>query len=591
MKTALKWTLALLIFAAPGWAEAITVTITGTRGGITTPLPAPAPVLFTDKAGKSARALACTSNVVGVANSTAGTTACSRSFSVGGMIMTLRDISKDNRARVYLDDSQSSDLLNVAGLLASSGTGAISAATQVKLTITYSSILNEFQALTGGLYAYTAAMSGNFFNSAGGRASACTLPTPLCLTLKLTANGITVNQFGDNAVATVNVPPIDSAGGFGPTANPNETKSVNCGTVGVALSCKPSLQGQLVALYNGQNETLRVVGGAAVGGSHRPITAGGMTDTFIDVAVPEYVVPQNVFVDYTQAPTLKATLVQDGGRFPNLQEGSNVPLWWNLDNVTGFITTPTTLLRSIVSNADVFDDGAHVSFVSSQQAQVRDIKSIVAVYNWVTDNCSDALFVELQLATVVPPATVPQVIKIPLGCDSSGDNLVADGTIVQLPNGSSTNFKSMLTQFGGTNLRAVSVFLTKNTVNQDQEVELTSFTIGAFKTTFARTTSESPVFAENQLWCDFPGVNEFMMRVTPVDANGDPAGPSFIWGDAPNETFSKAENVPVANDCQLRTAMKVTDFPSQDRESAWKFELLYNLVPVGDGDISLSKER
>ncbi len=32
MKTALKWTLALLIFAAPGWAEAITVIDPGDAG-------------------------------------------------------------------------------------------------------------------------------------------------------------------------------------------------------------------------------------------------------------------------------------------------------------------------------------------------------------------------------------------------------------------------------------------------------------------------------------------------------------------------------------------------------------------------------
>lgn len=578
MKTALKWTLALLIFAAPGLAEATTVSIKATRGGVTTTL-SPAPtVTFTDKAGKPAVALACTSNVGGVANSTAGTAACARTFAFGGTTVTLRDISKDNRARIYRDDSLSSDILNLAGLLATSGSGILlnTSTSWVTLTITYTS--NEFTALNFNLYAYTAAMSGNFFTAGGQKASAC---TATCVTLKLTANGQTVNQFGDNAVATVNVPAIDSAGGFGPPNNPNETKSLSCGTSGVALSCTPSLQGELVAIYKGSGETLRVVGGAAIGGSHRPITAGAVTDTFIDVAVPEFSAPLDTFVDYTQEATLQATLAQDEGRFPMLQQGANLPLWWNLEKVdeNNFTPTDATLLRSIVSNDDLFDDGAHVSFVSRQSVRARDLKSIVVDYVWLTGPCSDSLFVELQLATL-------QVITIPLGCNSSGVNLVADGTIVQLPNGSTTNFKSMLTQFGGVDLRAISVFLTKNILNpQDLEVELTKFTIGAFKTTFVREGGRSPNFVD-QL-CDFPGLNEFTMRVTPVDANHNPAGPSFIWGDGPGETFVKEQDQPVAGDCQLRTQIPVTSFPAHDRESGWRFELLYNLVPVGQGDVNL----
>jgi hypothetical protein len=573
MKTALKWTLALLIFAAPGWAEAITVSIKATRGATTVTVTPT--VTFTDAAGKPAVALACTSNVTGATNSTGTNAACSRTISIAGTTVTLRDVNTSNRARIYRDDALSSDILNLAGLLATSGAG-IGPTTGVTLTIDYSS--NEFTALNYNLYAYTAAMSGNFFTAGGLKATAC---TATCVTLKLTANGMTVNQFGDNAIATVNVPAIDSAGGFGPPNNPNETKSIACGTSGVSLSCHPSLQGQLVAKYNGSTETLKILGGAAIGGSHRPVWAGGWTDTYVDVAAPEYLVPPLIpFVVYTQEATLQATLAQDGGRFPMLQEGANLPLWWNLDKADeiNFTTEDATLLRSIVSNADLFDDGAIVSFVSPQPAKVKDIKSIVAVYDCLTDNSSNSsFFVELQLVTL-------QVIKIPLGCDSSGVDLVNSNN-VQLPNGSTTSFKSIPSQYAGANLRAISVVLAKT--NEDQEVALTSFTIGAFKTTFARSGGRSPIFAPNQLWCDFPGVNEFMMRVTPLDASGAPIGPSFIWGDTPNETFSKAENVPVAGDCQLRTQIPVTSFPPHDREAGWRFELLYNLVPVGTGDINL----
>src|SRR4029453_9122533 len=179
----------------------------------------------------------------------------------------------------------SSDIQNLAEPLTTLGAG-ISATTGVTLTIDYSS--NEFTALNYNLYAYTAAMSGNFFTAGGLKASAC---TATCVTLKLTANGMTVNQFGDNAIATVNVPAIDSAGGFGPPNNPNETKSIAGGTSGVSLSCKPSLQGQLVAIYKGSTETLKILGGAAVGGSHRPATPGGRDDTEVGAGGPAALAP------------------------------------------------------------------------------------------------------------------------------------------------------------------------------------------------------------------------------------------------------------------------------------------------------------
>lgn len=580
MKTTLLWTLALLMLAAPGAAEAITVSITATRvspAGTATVTPT---VTFTDGAGNSAVALACTSNVVGVANSTRGNTACSRIISVGGTTVTIRDVSTTNRARVYRVDGLSSDILNLAGLLATSGSG-ITATSGVTLKINYASALNEYTALNYNLYAYTAAMSGNFFAANGAAASSCssTFPTPPhCLTLKLSANGAIVNQFGDNAVATVNVHSLPSGGAFGPPTHPSETKSLACGTIGVVASCKPSLQGELTAIYKGATETLKVVGGAAIGGSNNSITTHGVIDTFVDVATPEFTTPVDAFVDYTQEATLHALLVQDGGRFPNLQQGAKLPLWWNLEKVVDFIETDTTLLRSIVSNADLFDDGAYVSWVPTPgQVQARDLASLVAVFAWQTLNCSNSLLVELQLETL-------QVIRIPLGCNLSGVDLVTStDPIVQLPNGSLTTFKSMLTQFGGVDLRAISILLTKTTV--DQEVELTSFTIGAFKTTFERAGGRSPQFGD--LNCDFPGVNEFTMRVTPLDASNNPAGPSFIWGDGPGETFVKEEEVPVPGDCQLRTEIPVTSFPAHDREAGWRFELLYNLVPVGVGDVNL----
>jgi hypothetical protein len=398
MKTTRLWILAILMLAAPGAAEAIpTVSIQLTRPNFAAAT-LPAGATFTDSAGNLAVALACTSNVAGQANSTAGTTACSRTISVGGATVTIRDISTANRARVYRVDGLSSDILNLAGLSAvSSGTTIPSLASPVTLKITYASALNEFAALNYNLYAYTAAMSGTFFKATGAAASACASTT--CVTLKLNANNVTVNQFGDNAVATVNVPPIAATGGaFGPPNNPSETKSIPCGTSGLALSCKPSLQGELTAIYMGTTETLRIVGGAAVGGSNNGITTHGVIDNFIDVTAPESG-PLDVFVNYTQVATLHALLVQDGMRFPNIQQGGDAVLTWNLEKVQElgnppvqqFTATPDTRLRSIVSNADIFDDGAYVSFVPTQgQLRVRDIESLVASFDWVTGDCSSS---------------------------------------------------------------------------------------------------------------------------------------------------------------------------------------------------------
>src|SRR5262245_55174759 len=140
MKTVMLWTLGLFMLAAPVLAEAHTVTIKATRGATTVTVTPT--VTFTDAGGKQAVALACVSTAAGVANSTAVNAACSRTISVGGTTVTIRDVSTSNRARVFRDDGLSSDVLNLAGLLATSG-AAITATTGVTLTITYASALGD----------------------------------------------------------------------------------------------------------------------------------------------------------------------------------------------------------------------------------------------------------------------------------------------------------------------------------------------------------------------------------------------------------------------------------------------------------------
>ena len=598
MKTTRLWILAILMLAAPGAAEAIpTLSIRLSRPNFTA-VTLPAGPNFTDGAGNVAVAIACTSNVAGAANSTATNAVCSRDISVGGAKVTLRDISTANRARVYRIDGLSSDILNLAGLSALSGVTSTgpnppSIASPVTLKISYASSSTEFTALNYNLYAYTAAMSGTFFKATGAAASAC---TTTCVTLKLTANNVTVNQFGDNAVATVNVPPIAATGGaFGPPNNPNETKSIACGTSGVNLSCKPSLQGELTAIYMGTSETLRIVGGAAIGGSNKPITAGGVRDTFVDVAEPEFVsTPGSTnFVRYDQDATLHATLEQNGLLFPKIGQG-NVPLWWNLEKVDehpelnpNAPPPGPTHLRSIVTNTDLFDDGAYVSWIPTSlgKIQARDLTLIAADFDVVegptcsTPATSDSLFVEIQLVTL-------QTIRILL-CGQDTVNLVnSTANIVKLPDGSTTNWKGMLSQLGGVNIRAISVFLTPIAV--DQAVDLTSFSIGAFKQTFTQGLVQPASFTDMK--CDFPGLNEFTVRATPVDATtGDPVGPPFIWGAAPGQTFVQFPTT--GGDCQLRTAIPINVFPSQARQNSWRFDLLYNLVPSGDGTVIISENN
>jgi hypothetical protein len=570
----------LLVLAAAGTAEAvdkIAVSIQLTRG--TTTVSVPAGVEFTDAGGRTAHSIAC--NPAQFPTITSATPLCSRTVSVGGTTMTLRDVSTTNRARVYLVDGASSDILNLAGLLAVSGSG-ITATSAVTLKITYSS--SAFTALTYNLYAYTAAMSGNFFNASAARASACLSTTP-CLTLKLTANNVTVNQFGDNAIATVNVPAIDSAGGFGPPANPSETKSIPCGnaTTPTALTCLPSLQGELIAVYNGPSETLKVLGGAAVGGSNHGITAGGLIDNFVDIVAPESLTGLNSFVSYFQEQTLFATLGEDGASFRNISNSSTVPLSWDLATIAN---TPSTsepiVLRSVISNQDLFDDGAHVTFLPTPgQMEVRDITSLTASYLWTFGDCSRSFYVELQLVTL-------ETIRILLGAPSdfldqcagnffSGVDLVAYGDKnVQLPNGSLVSYTTMKGKFGKVGVRGISVFLSPRfDLAGDQEVELTSFTVGAFGTTFTQlggTSAQPPVPT-----CDFPGLNEFTMRLTHLDAQGNPTSSSFIYGDQSGETFQ-------SQGCQLRSHVPVLAFPTPT-PGDWRMELLWNTVPVGQGTV------
>jgi hypothetical protein len=592
MKTVSLWILALLMLAAPGAAEAITVSIQVQKTGFTSVTATPT-VTFTDHTGKLAVALACDT-----AAKVATAAACTRVVSIGGTPVTIRDLGPCTsvatcvRARIYRDDGQSSDILNIAGLLATFGTGTTTAA-PVTLKISYSS--NEFTKLNySSGYSYTAVMSGAFFNG-GATATRCLAPfTTACLTLRLTANNTIVNQFGDSAVATVNVPQIGAVGAFGPPGNPSETKSIPCGTINVLLSCTPSLQGALTAISVKANDTLKIAGGAAIAGSHRPTTAGGVTDTFVDVGVPEFVntpVPVN-FVRYDQAATLNGILAQDGGLFPKLQIGGAFPLWWNLEKVdesTPPVTTEATVLKSIVTNTDGFDDGSYVSAVPTnfKATQSRDLTSLVAVYDSYVGcpgSPSNFFFVEIQLKT-----TPVQAIRVLLDCGaSSGVNLVTSTNVVKLPDGSTTNWKGLVnSKFGGVEIGAISVFLTPilNPVPVDQEVNLASLTFVAFKTTFTQSGGQTPTFVDMK--CDFPGLNEFRVRATPVDSSGQPAGPPFIWGDDPNETFTKFEGAPTAGDCQLRTQIPVNLFPASDRESGWRFELLYNLRPSGVGTVFL----
>src|SRR5262245_42744221 len=140
MKTALLWTLALLMLAAPEAAEAaITVSLTATRGSTTTP--AVTPTL--SSADGTAVFLACTSATQLPSTNPA---LCSRDIVIGTTKVTISDISPTNRARVYKTDGLSSDILNLAGMNAKSFTG-ITATSAVTLKISYSTAPGDYTAL------------------------------------------------------------------------------------------------------------------------------------------------------------------------------------------------------------------------------------------------------------------------------------------------------------------------------------------------------------------------------------------------------------------------------------------------------------
>jgi hypothetical protein len=208
---------------------------------------------------------------------------------------------------------------------------------------------------------------------------------------------------------------------------------------------------------------------------------------------------------------------------------------------------------------------------------------------------SNFFFVEIQLKT-----TPVQAIRVLLDCsDLSEQNLVTfPGVVVKLPNGSITNWKGMLNQFGAVDIRAISVFLTPITTPTavDTEVKLESFTFVAFKTTFTQSGGQTPTFVDMK--CDFPGLNEFTVRATPVDSSGQPVGPPFIWGAAPGQTFEKFSfpdpdpTVPPGSlDCQLRTEIPINVFPPNSRQNAWQFELMYNLRPSGFGTFIIAENN
>src|SRR4029453_14062751 len=114
MKTVSLWILALLMLAAPGAAEAITVSIQVQKTGFTSVTATPT-VTFTDHTGKLAVALACDTAAK------VATAARTRGGSTGAPPVPIRDLGPCTsvapcvRARIYRDDGQSSDILNIAG--------------------------------------------------------------------------------------------------------------------------------------------------------------------------------------------------------------------------------------------------------------------------------------------------------------------------------------------------------------------------------------------------------------------------------------------------------------------------------------------
>jgi hypothetical protein len=311
------------------------------------------------------------------------------------------DISAASRARVIKTDGASVDKIELKGVRIRSQVNGRT------LKIEYKTADGDLTPLPGNLYPYTATMLGSFVAATGtGAATGCTNPNrTFCARLEVKAQGNTVNLAGSETLASVSVPPISTLSGSLP-AGLSDSETIDCGTQGVAGSCRPQLTATLTVFFALKGETLTLPGSAITGNANRATQDEGAVDNCAEISEMGC---QDTFVVHTAADqNLKAvpTAPRPG---TEVRAGRSVAVQFELHRPTQTVAAESLTLLALDPGAAGLSTGdqaaASRSFLAFVPSPIRPaaLKTLIFDYDVIVDgqfsDCVDgSLRVEITFA-------------------------------------------------------------------------------------------------------------------------------------------------------------------------------------------------
>jgi hypothetical protein len=489
------------------------------------------------------------------------------------------DLSATSRARVVKTDGASVDKVELKGLRITALAGSRT------LTASYQVALGDLTAISGNLYPYTAALAGSFTGSTGtGAANACTTTTstqPFCVKLAVVANGNTINVAGSETQASVSVPPIATLSGVFPTGL-SDTETIQCGTVNVAGSCRPTLQATLTARFNRAGERLTLPGSGVSANSNRPVHQEGQIDLCSDL---EDLACTNSFVAFTsQTQDYQASMVEPKpNRSGLVPRRSNITVSFDVLRPTTTVPAPTYPLVALGSADPLRSEGdeavsarAFVAFVPTEM-RLRDLTMLLYDYAVVVGDgfadCQDGSF-RIDITLADETGEPRHVLKLYLGqaddlgngCSLaalSGTNLLDDDTrrvdTSTLPDGRCCfRLSYLVSTLGGKDspiVRSISLVL-ESRDGIDQKVDLRAVQVNGF-------SFLPEVAAGFERTCD-PPLQGRTIRL--IKQSGPGAGDTILIPDSAIATKS----------CRLQTKVPLTQLAPDPGPTTYRAELCIN---------------
>jgi len=260
---------------------------------------------------------------------------------------------------VKFDGATSADMIRLRGVQIRSLTA------NRTLVLTYATQNGDLRTVFSNPYPATAAMSGSFQTSLGGRASACgalsgsspptssdinTVSAP-CVKLEIKVNGTTADGQGVSSVATIAVPcsplttsnPCGTAGSWtqadGSFVGVNDSQNMSCAT-----PCTVNSRGVLTVVFKNANETLTMAASAHGAVGNRASQRGGLEENFLSLGDEETTLQPttwtNRWVAYTGANRLCKAVATGSTITPGNNFNNQATLTSTFELWCGFLQPP-----------------------------------------------------------------------------------------------------------------------------------------------------------------------------------------------------------------------------------------------------------